>query len=278
MEILEKRDTFAPNLKNMVKAIFFDIDGTLVSFNTHTVPPSAVEALAELKKTGIKVFIATGRALSQIDTLGDLTFDGYITLNGAYCVNAAHEVIHKSVIPREDIEALIRYQEENERFAVALMTPEEMTVNYVDERVIELARLVNLPLPQVKDFHETDWDEVLQMDIYVDKDKEGEIMRKALTRCQSSRWNPVFADVNLRGVNKQTGIDRILEHYGIDLSETMAFGDGGNDIPMLRHVAVGIAMGNAADEVKRVADCVTDSVDDHGIRNALQRFSLISGS
>ncbi|MDR0348571.1 MAG: HAD hydrolase family protein, partial [Tannerella sp.] len=68
---------------------------------------------------------------------------------------------------------------------------------------------------------------------------------------------------------------RILEHYGISLSETMAFGDGGNDIPMLQHVACGIAMGNASDEVKAVAGYVTDSVDDDGLTNALRHFGLI---
>ncbi len=259
----------------MVKAVFFDIDGTLVSFNTHFVPSSTVEAIAELKKRGIKVFIATGRALKQVNSLDGLVFDGYITLNGAYCVDAAQEEIHKSVIPAEDIEALIRYQEETERFPCAFMTPMEMTVNYVDERVVELARLVDLPLPQVKDFRDTDWSKVLQMDIYIDKEKEREIMRKVLVHCQASRWNPIFADVNLRGCSKQSGIDHVLEHYDIALTETMAFGDGGNDIPMLRHVATGIAMGNAADEVKRVANYVTDSVDENGIWNALKHFGAI---
>jgi hydroxymethylpyrimidine pyrophosphatase-like HAD family hydrolase len=55
----------------------------------------------------------------------------------------------------------------------------------------------------------------------------------------------------------------------------MAFGDGGNDIPMLQHVACGIAMGNASDEVKAVAGYVTDSVDDDGLTNALRHFGLI---
>ena len=66
----------------MVKAIFFDIDGTLVSFKTHEVPRSTIDALDILRKKGIKVFIATGRHYSSINNLGNLTFDGYITLNG----------------------------------------------------------------------------------------------------------------------------------------------------------------------------------------------------
>ncbi len=259
----------------MVKAIFFDIDGTLVSFNTHTVPQSAMDALTALKERGIKVFIATGRALKQVSNLGGLEFDGYITMNGAYCVNARFEVIHKSVIPMEDIEALIRYHEEKELFPVAFMANEEMTVNYVDEKVVALSDLVDLPIPQIKSLRDAARNEVLQMDIYVDKEKEREIMRKVLVHCQATRWNPIFADVNLRGCSKQSGIDHVLEYYGIKLEETMGFGDGGNDIPMLRHVAIGVAMGNASDEVKRTADYVTDTVDNNGIWNALKHFGII---
>ena len=65
----------------MIKAIFFDIDGTLVSFNTHKVSDSSKRAIKELKEKGIKVFIATGRIKLQINNLGDLKFDGYITAN-----------------------------------------------------------------------------------------------------------------------------------------------------------------------------------------------------
>jgi Cof subfamily protein (haloacid dehalogenase superfamily) len=259
----------------MVQAVFFDIDGTLVSFHTHTVPQSAIDAIAALKRRGVKVFIATGRALNQVNNLGGLEFDGYITMNGAYCVNARHEVIHKSVIPMEDIEALIRYHEEKERFAVAFMTAGEMTVNYVDGKVIALSGLVDLPVPPVRNLREAARNEVLQMDIYIDREKEREIMRTVLVHCQASRWNPVFADVNLRGCSKRSGIDLVLEYYGIQPDETMSFGDGGNDIPMLRHTAIGVAMGNASDEVKRTADYVTDTVDDNGIWNALTHFGVI---
>ena len=69
----------------MVKAIFFDIDGTLVSFETHKIPASTHEALKALRDKGIKIFIATGRPQCLINNLGDLEFDGYITVNGSYC-------------------------------------------------------------------------------------------------------------------------------------------------------------------------------------------------
>ena len=259
----------------MIKAIFFDIDGTLVSFDTHIVPPSAVDAIAAVKQQGIKVFIATGRSLKQIDNLHDLTFDGYITMNGAYCVNDRQEIIHKCVIPQVDIESLIRYQEEREQFPVEIMTAEEQLVNYIDDQVKALIELVHLPMPRVESLREASRNEILQMGIFVDKKKERDIMRKALVHCQATRWYPLFADINLRGCSKQSGIDHLLNYHNIRLDETISFGDGGNDIPMLRHTAIGVAMGDASDEVKRTANYVTDTVDNDGIWKALRYFKII---
>ena len=259
----------------MTKAIFFDIDGTLVSFDTHTVPSSTIDALTEVKHLGVKIYIATGRSLKQIDNLHGLTFDGYITMNGAYCVNGRNDIIHKCVIPKEDIEALIRYQEEHGLFPVEVMTAEEQTINYISEQVTSLIQLVNLPMPNIKSLREVSYSEILQMGIFVDKEKERKIMREVLVHCQSTQWNPLFADINLRGCDKQSGINYILKHDDIRLDETMCFGDGGNDISMLRHVAIGVAMGNASDEVKRTADYVTDTVENDGIWKALKHFKVI---
>ena len=70
-------------------------------------------------------------------------------------------------------------------------------------------------------------------------------------------------------------LDQFLKYYDIDLSETMAFGDGGNDIPMLKHVAISIAMGNANDDVKEIANYVTNDVEHDGIIHALKHFNLL---
>ena len=83
----------------MIKAVFFDIDGTLVSFKTHVVPKSTLHAIELLKKKGIKVFIATGRHRRSINNLGDLEFDGYVTLNGGYVFAGKDDVIYKHSIP-----------------------------------------------------------------------------------------------------------------------------------------------------------------------------------
>lgn len=71
-----------------IKALFFDIDGTLVSFTSHTVPASTVEALEEAHRRGVGIYISTGRPMAFITNLKPIAhlIDGYITTNGAYCV------------------------------------------------------------------------------------------------------------------------------------------------------------------------------------------------
>lgn len=86
----------------MIKAIFLDIDGTLVSFKTHQVPDSAARALKRVREQGVRLFIATGRHYTDLNNLGDLEFDGYITLNGQYCYDR-RGVIHKQHIPMQNL-------------------------------------------------------------------------------------------------------------------------------------------------------------------------------
>ncbi len=75
-----------------VKALFFDIDGTLVSFKTHRIPQSTVDALEQAKKNGVEVYISTGRPKQIINNLGQIEhlIDGYITANGARCFVAGY--------------------------------------------------------------------------------------------------------------------------------------------------------------------------------------------
>jgi len=259
----------------MIKAIFFDIDGTLLSFKTHKVSQSTIDAIHAVKAKGIKVFLATGRLRKQVQDLGGLEFDGFITVNGAYCVTTENEVIFKKLIPKDELRSLIAYQENVVNFPFAFMVNEGCFVNHVDEKVKSIADLVEVPVPPVRNLNEMVEEEVLQVNLYVDKELEQKIMEEAFASCSASRWHPTFTDVNIKGINKSTGIDKFLEYFGFDRSETMAFGDGGNDIEMLRHVGIGVAMGNAGDDVKAAADYVTDDVDEDGVANALRHFGLI---
>ena len=84
-----------------------------------------------------------------------------------------------------------------------------------------------------------------------------------------------MADINTCGVTQASGMDVFLRHSGIDRSRSMAFGDGGNDVEMIRHAGVGVALGNAVDAAKRAADYVTATVDDDGVLRALQHYGVL---
>lgn len=113
-----------------------------------------------------------------------------------------------------------------------------------------------------------------QLTPFIIEEEENEIA-PYITHYEIGRWHPAFVDVTALGNTKQLGIDVIIRHFNISLEETMAFGDGGNDISMLRHAGIGVAMGNALDHVKAAADYVTTSVADDGVANALKHFGIV---
>lgn len=89
------------------------------------------------------------------------------------------------------------------------------------------------------------------------------------------RWNPLYADVIPVAGGKDVGIQCVLDELGIPVENTMCFGDGGNDIPMLDYCGLSVVMGNATDEVKAHGDYVTAECKDDGIYKALKHFGII---
>ena len=246
----------------MVKAIFFDIDGTLVSFKNHQIPKSTFDALYKLKEKGIKLFIATGRGKDGLDVLNDFPFDGYITLNGQYCYTN-NQIIYSNTIKKEDLQALLDYLKDHQ---VPCGFTEENTkyFNYRDERVDAIHAITHNDDHPAGDCSHVIDKSIYQIMCFVDENEEKEILSH-MPHCISARWHPTFCDISPIGGTKQLGIDKFLEYYGLDLKDTMAFGDGGNDMQMLQHVSLAVAMGNAGDELKSIADFVTKDVDDEGM-------------
>lgn len=262
----------------MIKALFFDIDGTLVSFKTHQIPTSTIKALEAAKAKGIQIFIATGRPPIIINNLATLQerglIDGYITMNGAYCF-VDDTVIYKSPIPTAEVDALTAFCHER-NIPCILVGEHDICVNQPNEIVTEIFnnQLKVEPI-ESKPYASNHSDkEFYQLTPFINAEEE-QIILPAIPNCEMGRWHPAFVDVTAKGNTKQHGIDEVIRHFDIRLEETMAFGDGGNDISMLRHAGIGIAMGNAKDDVKAVADYVTTSVDNNGIDNALKHFGVI---
>lgn len=257
-----------------IKAVFFDIDGTLLSFKTHQVPASAQKAVEQLKMLGIKVFVSTGRSINSIDHLKFLDFDGFITFNGGYCVTTSGEVLFKQTIDQRDIRAVLRYAKAHP-LSFSLMSEKEISIHDVTPEIAGMYAHLNLPIPPLVDMDRVDPSSILQTNIFLGPHDEEDFMKKVMPNSVASRWTPLFADVNPKGQSKQIGVDIFCQHFGLNRASTMAFGDGGNDITMLKGVAVGVAMGNANPELKEIADYITTDVDNDGIWNALKHFKVI---
>lgn len=257
-----------------IKAIFLDVDGTLISFRTHEIPQSTLEALRRAHERGVKLFVATGRAAGDLEPLAGIPYDGVAAFNGARCVNADGSVVHARRILQADFDRAMELSEEL-GFPLGLELENGVFVNRITPVVEEVARLVAHPVPVETDlralFNST---ECCQMCFYFDPEQERRVMAQ-LPGLSAARWCPQFADINVAGTNKAQGMKPFLERYGFTMDEAMAFGDGGNDVEMLREAGVGVAMGNGCAEALAAADHITAEVDDHGIRRALEHFKVI---
>lgn len=258
----------------MIKVIMLDVDGTLISFETHKIPHSSIEALKKAHDNGIKIVIATGRAAGDLHEISAVPYDGIIALNGADCILCDGTVIRRHPIPKEDFKKSIELAKEF-NFAVAIELDEGVFVNQMTPTVEQLARLVEHPIPPIVDIEELfERKECCQLCFYFDYETEQKVM-PFLPNLSASRWYPSFADINVAGISKASGLSAFAEHYGIETSEIMACGDGGNDISMLTTAGIGVAMGGASEMVKSAADFVTDTVENDGLYKALRHFKVI---
>ena len=255
-----------------MKVIFFDMDGTLLSHKYKEVPLSARKALQKLRQNGIRVVVCTGRSMSELNRLpgNGIQYDGYITLNGSLIYDENKNLIFDVPLDENDKECLIHLFEEK-KMPISLVNKDELYANYIDEFTKIAHEAVSSPLPNIK---EHDGKEFYLAIAYANKIEEQQLSNM-LPNCKITRWNEFGLDIISKNGGKAKGIQKYLEIYHLNQKDTMAFGDGENDIEMLEYVQLGIAMGNSNEQVKAIADDVTDSVDDDGIEHALIKYHLI---
>lgn len=263
----------------MKKLFFFDIDGTLIECEKgiYEIQDTTKKALDRLKQQGDDVFLATGRCHCFIvDGVMKYPFSGYVTCNGAY-VEYNGKAVYKKVVPSEAIKKTHELCQERNMAYYFEGRDYIYVLNKTNPRHLEFKEKWGMRDEVIVDQFDCDDIETYIGMIVVNDKKDIEYMVKELSpyfdiqRHQSG----LSFDLTLKGESKAKGIRKLTEAIGQSIDDTVAFGDGRNDIEMLSEVGLGIAMGNAAIEAKSVADYVTDDVDCDGIVKALQFFSLL---
>lgn len=257
----------------MIKAAFFDLDETIYSFKEHRVPASTLRAFQLMKDKGVLTFLCTGRSKTEIGqiNLGGLQLTGTMSSCGQIVYDDKGRLIYERPFSDELKKEVVRLFDEK-KIATYLLTYDDLYLNFCDDNVIQIQKDVGIDVPPVKPYH---GEKIYMASSYFHDEKEMEIIFSLRKIATVTYWHKRAIDILPIGASKSSGIDEVIKKYGIDISETIGFGDGENDLEMVKHCGIGVAMGNSAQIVKDNADFVTTDITADGIYNACVHYHLI---
>lgn len=261
-----------PNTAHPVKIIFFDIDGTLIDMQKKQISEKTLETLHRLRKNGIRICLATGRSPVSLPSFEGVEFDAYLTFNGSLC-RAGTQTVFSNPIPAGDVQKLIRNAAALGR-PVSVATRDRLAANGTDPDLAEYYSFAHLALTVAEDFEEVSRQEVYQVMLGCRECDHCAVLR-GVAGAKIAAWWDRAVDVIPANGGKGAGIQKILEHFHLTRSEALAFGDGNNDIEMLRAVGTGVAMENASPRLKAIADDICGHVAEDGIYRYCLQHSLI---
>ena len=272
----------------MKKALFFDIDGTLVNFHGQ-MPESAVRALKKAHENGHLLVICSGRSICQIYSfLTDLEFDGVVAASGAY-VEYKKQVIFRQHMEEKTLQTVCALLDEADAAYSAQAENRILVKEECRERLFQrfqkwhkddegFAERVNNGMEV--DNHLENRRDIEKINFFDSQISVSTIRERLADCCDVTAMSfsvPTDTDgeISTKGVNKALGIQKFIEHIGIAQKDTVAFGDGPNDIDMMEYAHTSVAMGNAWEEIKQRASFVTKDIDDDGIEFAMKELGLI---
>ena len=258
-----------------IQLVFFDIDETLCRMGV--LAENNDHVLRELYASGMRLAIATGRSVCMLPKDIRRLFDAgmieaLVSANGQFNL-VGEEVVSHYPLPQNDVARLIAiarahgldYQQASQHHVA---WSKHMPARDVVAEAFTAYRVD----PQYHLRHT-----IYQLSVFLPESLEDDALRQAFAEVgyHFARWHRGGADIVPRDGSKARGIRDVCQVLGIDVARTMAFGDGGNDIEMLQYVGIGVAMGDGRENLKTVADYVTGTIEEDGIREALAHFGLL---
>ena len=277
-----------------IKAVFFDLDGTLFT-STRNVAATTRRAIVELHKNKILVGVATGRGpafvLPLMETLG---LDFAVAYNGQY-IFTPDAILSTTPIDKKTLRDFVEFSRKHGRDISLGMADgvhgssllkfgetrtAQLIANMLPKNISSLTKnsfknVIRKIKPQSSNLSRSIRQPVYQVIMIATSTETDEIMTR-FPDLQATRSNPYSADLIAKGNSKLKGIEKVGHQFGFDLSQVMAFGDSDNDFEMLSGVGVGVGMGNATTSIKHIADYITDNNNSDGIAKALAHFGLIN--
>ena len=259
-----------------MKHVFFDIDGTLWDFRS-IIPESTARAVKLLRENGHKAYICTGRTRGYITkpNLLSLGFDGIVSGLGTR-VEEGGDVLFEYLIPSElatrTVDTVKRFG-----FRAILEGPEFLYMDYDEFKDDIYGKKVMRDLAERRKSLSDNYGSWVISKLSCDMtDCDKHSCYKLLENdFDFVEHNDVVVEMVPKGFSKGTGIRKLCELKGIDIADTIAIGDGANDIDMFEVAGFSVAMGNGADKAKEAADHVTSDLHDDGVLNALTHLGLI---
>ncbi len=255
------------------KLILLDIDGTIVDNKNRVIPESTITALKKLKENNHELVIATGRAYFMLYTIEDIKslIDHYILINGQHIISH-DKTIYEDTVDIFDINKLI-HSMKDKNIVYGFQSAFEEAISEINESSLRAFEDLNLNVPpQNKDFHEKV--KVHQMWCFCTPE-EVEQLRIENPEFDFIKWTTVGYDIIKKGKSKGKAVDILVDLLDFDINDVIAIGDGDNDIEMLEKANIGIAMGNATDNLKEVADIITEDIYSDGFYKAFEKLGLI---
>lgn len=257
-----------------IKAVFFDVDATMYYHKIHDILPSTKAALNALHERGIKVGVATSRCRYELNNtpsfFRSFPFAGIVSDGGALAMEK-DQIIAAQYIDSEIVERVIAYAKKHQR----TLRYSTITGDFFFEKPLQKDKDIFFQLylntPIVKPYAN---DDVLNILLYAPDYQDTAELMEILDGISWVDHGPVL-EINAGQIDKSDGIAALASHWGLRMDEIMSFGDGANDVQLVKNCGIGVAMGNGCDEVKNAADFVTKRIEEDGIAFALKHFGLI---
>ena len=270
-------------LNNLIayRAIALDLDGTLTNHDKE-VTPITRQALMRAQKDGAHIILASGRPTYGIAPIADHLeidkYNGYVlSYNGGKIVNwQTKEELYSNHLPNNVIPILYNYAKEKDYALLGYAGKEIITEMPDDKYVKEESRINKMEIRKVDNLLESLESNPTKLLMTGDASlmikAEEELAEIVGNRMDVFRSAPFFIELVPKGIDKAQSLNRLLELIGLSTNDMIAFGDGYNDLSMLKLAGVGVAMANAVPEVRAEADFITKSNEEDGVAFAIEKF------